>query len=115
MIEEGRAQLRIPELLADEPTRQELTKARMRTRASLARRLRVTIETIRRSVRRSDLYLSTLRGYAERGGGSLRLEVTFPDRPPVILAGLGEPQRQKPAKKRAGIPAKSKTKTRRAA
>jgi hypothetical protein len=118
VIDKGN-QERIPESLADEPTRRKLAKARKRTRSSLSRKLKVTPETVRRTVKRSDLYFSTLRNYVKRRGGNLWLEVSFPDRPPVFLAGLGEnageDEGEKKAKKKAGAPAKSKARTRRAA
>jgi hypothetical protein len=41
--------------------------------------------------KRSDLHLSTLRDVLQAMGGELRLVVEFPDRPPVILSGLQEP------------------------
>jgi hypothetical protein len=59
--------------------------------------------------------LSILRDYVERRGGKLSLIVEFPDRPPVILAGLGKEDARKKAKKRVRTAAKSKPKTRRAA
>jgi hypothetical protein len=74
MTEDQKDQKSIPESLADEPTRQKLAKARKQTRASLARKLKVSRETIRRSEKRADLYLSTMREYAERKGGALYLK-----------------------------------------
>jgi hypothetical protein len=65
--------------------------------------------------KRTDLYISTLRSYVEGVGGKLKLVVELPDRPPVILSGLGEVQGEKRAKKKARNAAKSKAKTRRAA
>jgi hypothetical protein len=56
-----------------------------------------------------------LRSYVEGVGGELTLMVRFPDQPPVILAGLGGNDDRKKAKKKAGIIAKSKPKTGRAA
>jgi hypothetical protein len=117
MTEEQKDQQGVPESLADESTREKLAKARKQTRASLARKLKVSKETVRRSERRADLYLSILREYVERKGGNLWLKVKFPDRPPVILAGLGENayEGKKEAKKRARTAPKSKAGTRRAA
>ena len=40
--------------------------------------------------KRTDLLLSTLRRYVEAMGGKLNLFVEFPDRPPVLLDGIGE-------------------------
>jgi hypothetical protein len=48
-------------------------------------------------------------------GGKLSLVVEFPDRPPVILAGLGEPPPKKTAQKPAKSSSKSKPKFRGAA
>jgi hypothetical protein len=105
----------IPESFADELTRQKLAKARRRTRAFLARKLKVSPETIRRYERRADLYLSTLRQYLRRRGGDLRLEVEFPNQAPVILAGLRGDEDGKRAKKRAGKAPNAKAQTKRAA
>ena len=107
----------ISESLADEPTRQKLAKARKLTRASLARKLKASMDTVRRIEKRADLYLSTLQSYVEGVGGELTLMVKFPDRPPVILTGLGENayEGKKQAKKRARTASKSKAGTRRAA
>ena len=38
----------------------------------------------------SDLLLSTLTSYVEAMGGKLRLVAEFPDRPPVMLTGVGD-------------------------
>jgi hypothetical protein len=109
----------IPEALADEATRQELSRARKRTRTAIGRKLNVSRETIRRIEKRTDLYLSTLRSYVEGVGGKLYLVVEFPDRAPVILAGLGENidrnETPKRAKKEVRTAAKSKLNSRRAA
>jgi hypothetical protein len=70
---------------------------------------------VRRIEKRTDLYLSTLRSYVEGVGGELTLMVRFPDQPPVFLAGLGENETRKKAKKNAGESAKSNGKMRRAA
>ena len=119
MTEDLRDRKSIPESLADEPTRRKLAKARMRTRASLSRKLKVSLETVRRSEKRIDLYLSILRGLVEGEGGNLCLKAEFPDMPPVILAGLGENADEnkghKRAKKKSKPPAKSKARARRAA
>jgi hypothetical protein len=115
MNEELRDKEYISESLADESTREMLAKVRGQTRAFLAKKLKVSKETVRRIEKRTDLYLSTLRSYVEGVGGELTLMVKFPDRPPVILAGLGENEAEKKAKKRAGTVAKSKAGTRRAA
>jgi hypothetical protein len=50
----------IPESLADVAVQQKLAKARQRTRVSLAKKLKVSEETVLRTQRRIDLYLSIL-------------------------------------------------------
>ncbi len=45
-------------------------------------------EGVSRLEKRSDLLISTLRSYVEAMGGSLSLVAEFPERQPVILAGL---------------------------
>ena len=40
--------------------------------------------------KRSDLMISTLRGYIEGMGGTLKLVVEFPDRAPVQIGGIGD-------------------------
>ena len=40
---------------------------------------------------RSDLLLSTLRRTVEAMGGTLALVASFPDRPPVELSGIADP------------------------
>jgi hypothetical protein len=105
------------ELQADTATREILAQVRKRTRASVAKKLKVSKETIRRIEKRTDLYLSTLRSYVEGVGGKLSLIVEFPDHAPVILAGLGEAaaEGKNKAKKKVGAAAKSKPGRRRAA
>jgi hypothetical protein len=58
MTEDQRDEQTIPESLADELTRQKLAKARKRTRAGLVWKLKVSMETVRRSEKHVDLYLS---------------------------------------------------------
>jgi hypothetical protein len=110
MNTEQKDQQGILESQADGPTREMLAKARKQTRAFLARKLKVSKETVRRIEKRTDLYLSTLRSYVEGVGGELTLMVKFPDWPPVILAGLGESadKVEKKPKRRAVTTAKSK-------
>jgi DeoR/GlpR family transcriptional regulator of sugar metabolism len=101
----------IPESLADEVTRQKLAKARKQTRTRLAKKLDVSEETIRRSMKRVDLYFSTMREYLQRRGGNIWLEVRFPEQASVVLAGLSGNEAGKKAKKATGKGVKSKAKT----
>jgi DNA-binding XRE family transcriptional regulator len=117
--EESRARIQqlVQEMRAELNLR-EMRRLRKLTQARLSRKLKIGQEGVSRIEKRSDLYLSTLRSYVEGVGGKLSLVVEFPDRPPVILTGLGEsdPSRPaKPAKKKAKATPRSRPKTRRAA
>jgi len=83
-------------LIAEEMTRQELRHAFKLTQAHMAKTLGVTQDSISRLEKRSDLLLSTLRGYIEAMGGRLSLIAEFPGREAVILSGIAE---AKPAPK----------------
>jgi len=102
-------------LIAEELTLRELRRLRKLTQASLSKKLKIGQEGISRMEKRTDLYLSTLRGYVEGLGGKLSLIVEFSDRPAVVLAGLGEDADEqntpKPAKKKAKTRAKSTAKS----
>ncbi len=54
----------------------------------MAKALGITQDGASRLEKRSDLLLSTLRGYVEAIGGSLSLIAEFPDRKPVMLSGI---------------------------
>ena len=103
------------QLIAEELTLRELRRLRKLTQARLSKKLNIGQEGISRMEKRTDLYLSTLRGYVEGLGGKLSLIVEFPDRPPVALAGLGEDADDlvdaKTAKKKAKTRAKSTAKS----
>lgn len=79
---------RAAELIAEELSLRDLRKARARTQAAVAKALGIKQEGVSRLEKRSDLMLSTLRGYVEAMGGELHLVAEFPDRPPVHLQGL---------------------------
>ena len=81
---------RAAELIAEEMTLRELRKARKLTQVRLARELGISQDGVSRIEQRIDLLLSTLRRTVEAMGGSLSLIATFPDRPPVELAGIAE-------------------------
>ena len=71
-------------------TLRELRKARKLTQVRLARELGISQDGVSRIEQRTDLLLSTLRRTVEAMGGSLSLIATFPDQPPVELAGIAE-------------------------
>jgi DNA-binding XRE family transcriptional regulator len=81
---------RVTELVADELALRELRKAHHRTQASMAKQLGITQDGVSRLEKRSDLLLSTLRGYVEAMGGNLRLVAEFPGQSPVILTGFSD-------------------------
>lgn len=81
---EQRGQALIDEYL----TLQELRKAHQFTQEKMAEVLHVRQENISRLEKRTDLMLSTLRGYIQGLGGNLKLVAEFPGRPPVILQGF---------------------------
>jgi DNA-binding XRE family transcriptional regulator len=75
-------------LLAEERTLQELRKAHRMRQSVIAKKLGIGQEGVSRLEQRSDLLLSTLRGYVEAMGGKLSLVAEFPGRPLVVLTGL---------------------------
>jgi hypothetical protein len=77
-------------LLAEELSLRELRRAHKLTQVKLARSLGVRQEQISRLEQRSDLLISTLRGYVEAMGGRLSLVAEFPNRKPVTLSGIAE-------------------------
>jgi DNA-binding XRE family transcriptional regulator len=85
-----KVEARAAELIAEEMTLQELRKARKLTQVSMAKELGITQDSVSRLEKRSDLLLSTLRKTVEAMGGNLSLVAEFPDRAPVVLAGIAE-------------------------
>lgn len=86
----ARVEARARDLIAEELTLRDLRKARRCTQADVAHELGVGQEQISRLEQRTDMLLSTLAGYIRGMGGDLKLVATFPDRPPVSLAGLAD-------------------------
>jgi DNA-binding XRE family transcriptional regulator len=114
--EESRARIhRLAQEIRAEMNLRELRRLRKLTQARLSKILKIGQEGVSRIEKRSDLYLSTLRGYVEGVGGELIVMVRFPEQPPVILAGLGIDDSGKRAKAKGSDRVKSKPKTRRAA
>ena len=75
-------------LITEEMSLRDLRKARKQTQVRVAKELGINQENVSRIEKRSDLLLSTLSGYVEAMGGTLRLVAEFPDRPPVALTGI---------------------------
>ncbi len=81
---------RARELVAEYLTLQDLRKARTLTQERMAKLLGIKQENVSRLEKRTDLLLSTLSNYVTAMGGRLQIIAEFPDRQPVVLAGLGD-------------------------
>jgi transcriptional regulator with XRE-family HTH domain len=101
-----KVEARAAELIAEEMTLRELRHARKLTQVQMAKTLGVTQDSVSRLEKRSDLLLSTLRKTVQAMGGNLSLVAEFPDRAPVVLAGIAEEKSP-----RQGHPAASRTRT----
>jgi len=75
-------------LISEERTLQELRHAHKLTQKRMAEVLGIGQDSVSRLEQRSDLLISTLRGYVEALGGRLSLIAEFPNQDPVVLAGL---------------------------
>ena len=92
---EARAQV----LIAEELTLRDLRKARDRTQKQVGVMLGIGQEHVSRLEQRTDLLLSTLTGYVEAMGGTLRLIAEFPDRAPVTITSLADVYETAPVKR----------------
>ena len=101
----AKAAKRAEELAAQYLTLQQLRRARELTQVQLAQTLGKEQVSISQLEKRSDMLLSTLRGYVEAMGGSLNLVVQFDDREPVFLTGLGDEEPTAAPRSVAGTPA----------
>jgi DNA-binding XRE family transcriptional regulator len=75
-------------LIAEEMTLQELRRARAMTQVRMAKNLGIAQKQISEIEQRTDMHISTLRRSIEAMGGTLSLIAEFPDREPVLLAGI---------------------------
>lgn len=75
-------------LIAEEKSLQELRQALKLTQKRMAEVLGIGQDSVSRLEQRSDLLISTLRGYVEAMGGRLSLVAEFPNQEPVILKGI---------------------------
>jgi hypothetical protein len=91
MSPERRAKImaRAAAIMTEEMSLRDLRTALSQTQTTIGDTLGIGQEGVSRIERRSDLLLSTLRGYVEAMGGNLSLIVEFPDRKPVSLSGIG--------------------------
>jgi DNA-binding XRE family transcriptional regulator len=95
-------------LIAEEMALRDLRKAMRMTQARLARKLRVGQDSVSRIEQRTDMLLSTLKGYVAAMGGELELVARFPDRPPVRIASLDDVQPERRPSPRSKPPRKTK-------
>ncbi len=86
----ARIEKRGDEIINEHVTLQALRKAHELTQVKMAQKLNVKQESISRLEKRSDMLLSTLRGYLEAMGGELDITVRFKNGEPVALSGLGK-------------------------
>ena len=69
-------------------TLRELRQARKLTQVRMAKVPGISRDSVSRLEKRSDLLLSTLQKTVQALGGKLTLVAEFPDRPPVVPAGI---------------------------
>jgi DNA-binding transcriptional regulator YiaG len=72
----------------EERSLQELRQAHKLTQKRMAHVLGIGQDSVSRLEQRSDLLISTLRGYIEALGGRLSLVAEFPNHKPVVLTGI---------------------------
>ena len=70
---------RAAELIAEEATLRQLREARERSQEEVAKVLHINQAGVSKLERRTDMYLSTLRGFIEAMGGKLEIIAHFPD------------------------------------
>jgi transcriptional regulator with XRE-family HTH domain len=99
--ERERIKARTEELISEEMSLRQLRKAIGKTQTAIARRLRVGQEAVSKLEARSDMYISTLRGFVKAMGGELELVAKFPHRPAVRLEELGTGASRRKRKKGA--------------
>jgi len=87
--ERRRIEARAAELIAEEMSLRDLRKAMKKTQVALAKRLKVRQHGVSKIEQRTDMLLSTLRGYVRALGGELHLVAEFKDRPAVRLTEIG--------------------------
>ncbi len=87
-IRRRKIEKRASALVAEEMTLQELRRAREMTQVRMAKNLGIAQKQISEIEKRTDMHISTLRRSIEAMGGKLSLIAEFPDREPVMLAGI---------------------------
>jgi transcriptional regulator with XRE-family HTH domain len=102
-------------LAVETTTFAKLRKARKLTQVELAKRLRIAQENVSRIENRSDMLVSTLRGFVRAMGGDLRLMALFPGQEAVEVSfgSLREEagKRTQPKQRRAASKKTGRSKT----
>jgi predicted transcriptional regulator len=70
---------RTAELIAEEATLRQLREALERSQVEVAKQLHIKQAAVSKLERRTDMYLSTLRGFIEAMGGKLEIVAHFPN------------------------------------
>jgi predicted transcriptional regulator len=70
---------RSAERIAEEASLRQIREARQRSQVEVARKLHINQAGVSNLERRTDMYLSTLRGFIEAMGGTLEIVARFPD------------------------------------
>ena len=89
-------------LIAEESSLQELRQAHKLTQKRMAHVLGIGQDSVSRLEQRSDLLISTLRGYVEALGGRLSLVAQFPNQKPVVLTVIAALEQASAANGRKG-------------
>ncbi len=70
---------RAEDLITEEASLRQLREARERSQVEVAKKLHIKQSAVSKLERRTDMYLSTLRGYIEAMGGELEIIARFPN------------------------------------
>jgi len=95
---------RAKELIDEEMSLGELRQALRYTQANIAKTLHIGQDGVSRLEKRTDLLLSTLRGFVEAMGGKLSIVAEFPNRPRVIVSGLTDIDAARLTEQKSGKP-----------
>jgi DNA-binding XRE family transcriptional regulator len=71
---------RAADLIAEEATLRQLREARERSQVEMAEKLHINQAAVSKLERRTDMYLSTLRGFIEAMSGKLEIVARFPNK-----------------------------------
>lgn len=79
---------RFKELVNEVESLKELQRISAKSRAKIAKTLKISQPAVAKIEKQTDMYLSTLRSYVEAMGGELDVIVRLPDRAPVRVKSL---------------------------